>query len=271
MYIEYIFSGGNTEQYEILMALLSDFNTFLIEENQLYAYTSDVEADILSVQEHKQTIENFGISFSKSTIEKQNWNKEWESHYEPVLIDNCVVRAAFHSAVPAQEYEIFIEPKMSFGTAHHETTHLCIKMMLSMDFHRKNVCDLGCGTAILAILAEKLGAERVLAIDNDEWAYENSKENMAKNNCKNLSVTLGDVHKTGDEKFDVFIANINRNVLLEQMQEYAKHVKQNGFLLLSGFYLQDFDILRQKAATCNLEPVLCMSKSRWMAAKFKKL
>jgi ribosomal protein L11 methyltransferase len=202
-------------------------------------------------------------------IEK-NWNEVWESNFPAVEIaGTCRVRAPFHEPDPAFPLELIIEPKMSFGTAHHETTALMIELMLPMRWKEKKVLDMGCGTGILAIAAAKMGAPFVMAVDNDSWAYENTLENIARNGVdKAIEVKLGDA-STPSGDFDVVIANINRNILLQDIPAYAAVMKSKAVLMLSGFYDTDLEVISQKAAECGLLYSHHLEKNQWVAAVFK--
>ncbi|MCB0445224.1 MAG: 50S ribosomal protein L11 methyltransferase, partial [Gelidibacter sp.] len=192
----------------------------------------------------------------------------WEKNFNPIIVDNvCSVRAPFHPK-PDTKYDIIIEPKMSFGTGHHETTHMMIQHILKNDFKNKSVLDMGCGTGVLAILAEIKGAKPIDAIDYDHWCYLNSIENVERNNCKHITVIEGDASALSGKKYDTIIANINRNILLNDMASYAKCLHPNGTLFLSGFYKDDIAVIEE---TCNkhlLKHVETLEKNNWVALKF---
>ena len=242
-------------------------------ENILLAYIKEelYDAEIIKqlIQNHKFDTE---ATYSVSRIEEQDWNAVWEASYEPVTIaGRCHIRAPFHKPCPDVEYEIIIEPKMSFGTAHHETTSLMIEYILEEDFTGKSVLDMGSGTGVLAILARKRGATPVVAIDNDPWAYENNIENNARNGINDITVKLGDASAIGEQTFDVIIANINRNILLNDMHLYAKSMRPGSLIFFSGFYQgHDLDTIKAKAATLGLEFVSNKVRNEWTAAKFIK-
>jgi len=248
------FADGETE--DILLAYISEDN-----------YN---EEDIKALFERYHPQAN--IQYTIQEIEQQNWNAVWESNYEPVMIANqCFIRAPFHPSNPDAEYEIVIEPKMSFGTAHHETTSLMIEFLLEEDLQNKSVLDMGAGTGILAILSYLRGATPVTAIDNDEWAYLNNIENNTRNNAEAIQVKLGDASLLiEDEKYDVIIANINRNILLRDLADYVKVLNKNGVIFLSGFYVgEDFEMISLKCEELGLEFVAGKEKNRWCAAKFQ--
>jgi len=207
------------------------------------------------------------INYSLDKIPDQNWNALWESNFEPVQIGNdCYIRAPFHPALPDIKYEIIIEPKMSFGTGHHETTHMMVELLLSQNVRNKEILDMGCGTAVFAILAGKMGASKILAVDNDEWAYHNSIENIDKNKVSGIEVILGDASVINNRTFDLILANINRNVLLQDMTLYASALKEAGIILMSGFYENDLTAVSKKAEQCNLQPVRYCTMNHWCAA-----
>jgi ribosomal protein L11 methyltransferase len=259
---------------DILIAELSEigFESFEEDENFLKAYIPSESYDNEKIESIHilHTAEN-KISFTKKEIKEQNWNEVWESNFQPVTIGNDVyVRAPFHKKAEGVKYEIVIEPKMSFGTAHHDTTSLMIEQMLDEKIEGKSVLDMGCGTGILSILAEILGASDIVAIDNDEWAYNNALENRRKNKCKKIDVRLGDAGALKDEMFDVILANINRNILLEDMKVYSKHLNDNGILLLSGFLIEDVEVLKDEAKKSGLVFSSMMMKDEWIALRFIK-
>lgn len=212
------------------------------------------------------------IEFIKSKVIPKNWNEEWENNFSPINVDNrCVIRAPFHEATDA-DFEIIIEPKMSFGTGHHQTTHLMISYILDMNVENMKVMDMGCGTGILAILAAQKGATDVDAIDIDEWAYENTMENAERNKVDFIKGAKGDASLLkGDENYDLFIANINRNILINDMPTYTKSIKVGGQLLLSGFYESDIEQLISETEKHGFELQEKRNKESWAALRFIKL
>lgn len=275
IYIEYNFKVEPLQPgTEILIAELGyvGFESFVETEDGVTAYIQKDEwrDNILDEVEILNSAE-FKIDHSFLEIEQINWNIEWEKNFSPIEVDGkCVVRAPFHPERNL-EYEIVIEPKMSFGTGHHETTFMMLQYILENEFEGKSVLDMGCGTAVLAILAEMRGASSIDAIDIDDWCYENSLENTEKNHCQNISVYLGDASLLKDQKYNVIIANINRNILLEDMHVYKKCLKSGGLLYLSGFYTQDLAIIKETCNNLGLEFVDNKEKNNWVAAKFKSL
>ncbi len=274
-YIEVNFKVGmNSPEMEILMAQLGEigFDSFMESDGGLLAYIPVSNFSESQISDLVSTNQNEAqLNYSFKTIKAQNWNEVWESNYDPVFIkDQVYIRAPFHDTDPTIKYEILVDPKMSFGTAHHETTSLMIEMMLNEDIIGKKVLDMGCGTGILAILAEMMGAANIDAIDNDKWAYENSLENVEKNNCKNIYVQLGEVGILKSVVYEYILANINRNVLLQDIALYATHMVKNGILLLSGFYTEDLEIIESSARDSNLNLVNKMVKNNWISAKFLK-
>lgn len=244
IYLAYHFSVEPKELgSEILIAELGEkpFESFIETENGFSAFiqkdlwTKNILDDIYLLHSPE-----FTISHTIEEIEQVNWNEEWEKNFEPIDVDGkCHVRAPFHPKTNA-EFDIVIEPKMSFGTGHHETTHMMIQHLLETDVTNMKTLDMGCGTAILAILAEMKGAKPIDAIDIDNWCYLNSIENAERNNCHEISVYEGDASLLKDKTYDLIIANINRNILLNDMQQYVDCLNKNGILLLSGFYTEIF-------------------------------
>lgn len=210
------------------------------------------------------------IQYETQKIEEQDWNAVWEANFTPVMIaGQCYVRAPFHESNADAKYEILIEPKMSFGTAHHETTSLMMEYLLEEPLENKSVLDMGAGTGILAILAHQRGASPITAIDNDSWAYENNIENNKRNHTTDITVKLGDAHTIGSDKFDVIIANINRNILLNDMPEYVQAMNAQSVIFFSGFYQgHDLEAIRTKAESLGLTFQSYKEKNNWVAAKF---
>ena len=212
----------------------------------------------------------FKIKYAYHEVIQTNWNKEWEKNFNPIQVDGQVsIRAPFHEN-PSLKFDIVIEPKMSFGTGHHETTHMMIQHLLALDLENKKVLDMGCGTGILAIFAEMKGAQPTYAIDIDSWCYQNSIENVQRNGCKHITVLEGDSSLLKGEKYDVIIANINRNILLSDMKIYTDSLHQEGILLLSGFYKDDIAIIESEVVKHGLVFDKMIQRNRWVALKYKK-
>lgn len=258
---------------EILIAELGElaFESFIETEEGVSAY---IQKDFWNeaILEDIYILQNpeFKISYTIEDIEQVNWNEEWEKNFNPIDVDGkCYVRAPFHEKSNA-EYEIVIEPKMSFGTGHHETTHMIIQHLLETDVKDKKTLDMGCGTAILAILAEMKGAKPIDAIDIDNWCYLNSIENAERNNCQHISVYEGDAELLKGKSYDVIIANINRNILLNDMQTYVDCLNENGILFLSGFYTEDFEAINESCVSKGLIFEKDIVRNNWMSLKYKK-
>jgi len=272
IYIEYHFLVnplplGN----EILIAELgyAGFESFVEDETGVKAYIQqpDWNEQILDTIQILHS-EEFEITFTFKEIEQVNWNAEWEKNFPSIEVDGkCIVRAPFHPEAKV-DYEIVIEPKMSFGTGHHETTFMMLQHILETEFSEKKVLDMGCGTAVLAILAEMRGASKVDAIDFDEWCYENSIENIERNHCNNIKPYLGDASLLVNKKYDIIIANINRNILLQDMATYRACLVEGGQLFLSGFYSEDLKLIKETCTNLGFSFVSNKERNNWIAAKF---
>ena len=258
---------------EILIAELGEkaFESFIETETGISAYVQK-ELWSTTILEDIYILENpeFIITYTFEEIEQVNWNEEWEKNFEPINVDGkCHVRAPFHEKTTA-EFDIIIEPKMSFGTGHHETTHMMIQHLLETDCTDKKTLDMGCGTAILAILAEMKGAQPIDAIDIDNWCYLNSIENAERNNCHHITVYEGDAALLVGKKYDLIIANINRNILLNDIQVYADCLNKKGILFLSGFYTEDIPVISESCLSKGLVYVKKFERNNWVALKFTK-
>lgn len=272
VYLEYDFKIAPLQPAtDILIAELGElgFESFVENETGLLAYIlksewqDNVLEDLFVCQNP-----NFEISWTSKEIEQQNWNAEWEKNFHPIKVgDNCMVRAPFHQAVKV-DYDIVIEPKMSFGTGHHETTHMMLQHILDNDFSEKSVLDMGCGTGVLAILANMKGAKDVDAVDIDEWCYTNTQENIERNGCTDIKAYQGDSGLLEGKQYDIILANINRNILLEDIPVYAECLKKGGALFLSGFYLDDLSAISSKCATYGLEYEKKLEKNNWISVKY---
>lgn len=255
---------------EILMAEIAEagFDTFLETDNGFEAY---VELEKFDKEQLEFIKEKYGsqtpIVFYQDRIEKRNWNEEWEKSYEPIVVeDKCLIRADFHKTDKKYPYEVIITPKMSFGTGHHQTTYLMIKNQMDIDHRGRRVMDAGCGTAILSVMASKLGALEVRAFDIDEWSVSNGRENIEVNECQNVYNQQGKLVELKFEGlFDIILANINKNVLLEEMTLYKNYLKPGGLLLLSGFYLDDIPDMLVEALHCGLVELKRDELEKWAA------
>jgi ribosomal protein L11 methyltransferase len=256
---------------EILIAELGElpFESFIDSDFGIVAYiqkafyTEAILEDLFILKSPE-----FTISYTIEEIDQVNWNEEWEKNFEPIDVDgNCHVRAPFHPKTNA-EFDIIIEPKMSFGTGHHETTHMMIQHLLEINVTGMKTLDMGCGTAILAILAEMKGAQPIDAIDIDNWCYLNSIENSERNNCQHITVYEGDAALLKGKKYDLIIANINRNILLNDMQSYVDCLNSKGILLLSGFYEEDIPFIDSSCTEKGLTYVKKFQRNNWVSLKY---
>ena len=273
IYIAYDFNVSPKEPAtEMLIAQLGyvGFESFVEQDNGVTAYiqkqewNSKILDDVFLLHSNE-----FNITFEHNEIAQTNWNEEWEKNFNPIQVDDLVsIRAPFHTN-PSLQFDIVIEPKMSFGTGHHETTHMMVQHLLALDLDTKKVLDMGCGTGILAIFAEMKGAKPIDAIDIDSWCYENSLENIQRNNCNHITVYEGDASLL-KEKYDVIIANINRNILLSDMKTYTDCLNENGVLLLSGFYKEDIVIIEDEVTKHGLTFETMIQNNNWVALKYVK-
>lgn len=255
---------------EILIAELgmAGFESFVENADGVTAYIpkEEFEADVLAGIHILQSKE-FDISYTQKEIEQVNWNEEWEKNFHPILVDGiCSVRAPFHPETEAK-YDIVIEPKMSFGTGHHATTHMMIQFLLRADLKDKAVLDMGCGTGVLAIMAEKRGAKTVDAIDIDNWCFQNTQENKQRNNCSRITAYQGTAARLEDQRYDTIIANINRNILLEDIETYVRCLNPGGSLYLSGFYAEDIPVIREECEKHRLVYDDFLEKDKWVAMR----
>jgi ribosomal protein L11 methyltransferase len=259
--------------YEILIAELAElgYDSFVENDDELLAYIAENDFDKTTLDGLDIiNMDNFEVSFERTLVKDQNWNAKWEEDYSPVMIDNRVsIRAPFHEK-PDVEFDIEIMPKMSFGTAHHATTAQMIQLLLAKDVKGMEVLDMGSGTAVLAILACMKDAKHIDAIDNDEWAYNNAVENVERNNCTNITTELGDATLLKNRTYDFIIANINRNILLADMEAYANSLKLGCELYMSGFYEEDIPKLEEEANKWGIYFVSHMVKDEWVASKWIK-
>ncbi|MEN8790348.1 MAG: 50S ribosomal protein L11 methyltransferase [Flavobacteriaceae bacterium] len=271
-YLEYSFTVRPRQPAtNILIAELDSlgFESFLETPEGLLAYIKKADQQFDNLDE-VNILRNadFDIEHSVKEIDHQNWNQEWESSFEPILLGHhCAVRAPFHPK-PEVKYDIVITPKMSFGTGHHETTHMMLQFVLKNDIQGKSVLDMGCGTAVLAILASMRGASKVDAIDIDHWSFLNAQENVKLNHQEHIRVREGDVGLLEGEKYDIILANINRNALLRDIPHYVANLKRGGILLLSGFYKEDLPVISEKCAAYELSFQENLENNDWVSAKY---
>ena len=274
VYIAYEFSvTPKNPATEILIAELGymGFESFVENDNGVTAYIQKHEWNSQILDDlYILGSPEFKINYAYHEVIQTNWNKEWEKNFNPIQVDGQVsIRAPFHEN-PSLKFDIVIEPKMSFGTGHHETTHMMIQHLLALDLENKKVLDMGCGTGILAIFAEMKGAQPTDAIDIDSWCYQNSLENVQRNGCRYITVLEGDSSLLKGKKYDVVIANINRNILLSDMKTYTDSLSKNGVLLLSGFYKDDITIIENEVVKHGLVFDKMIQRNSWVALKYTK-
>lgn len=261
---------ANPSIQEILVAELEQLNydSFWEQDEALEAY---IRQDEYSEEALRAVTNRYGVAFRVETVEEKNWNVEWEKNFEPIVVaDQCLVRADFHSVKKDYPHEIIINPKMAFGTGHHATTYLMLQQQLQLDHQDKTVLDAGCGTGILAILAEQKGASHVLAYDNNEWAVNNIRENISINHCQQIGVLQGTIADVKPFEYDIILANINRNVLLEEIPAYVKYLAAGGSLLLSGFYTFDTARIKAVADRCPLKLLNTLERNDWQMLYYQK-
>lgn len=272
--LEYSFLAPSSDiQHDMLVTMLAEigFDSFMDEGTMLKAYCTADQRNDAAVESLLSEPSFFGIQLLKvEEMPDKDWNELWEASYQPVVInERCRVRAPFHAPDPSFEFDLVIEPKMSFGTANHETTAQIIALMLETDFRGKDVLDMGSGTAVLAILAKKLGAAHTVAIDNDEWAYCNAFTNCELNGIGDIEIILGDALSI-QGSFDVILANINRNILLRDMHYYVDAMRDGAHIFFSGFYTEDLLTLRTEAERLGLRYLRHLDRNNWVAAEFVK-
>ena len=258
---------------EVLYADLDilGFESIVDTDNGVDAYIQEEQFTIEMLDEMMvKAMPEQSVEIAIETIEKQNWNATWESHFEVIEINaDCAIRAPFHEHTN-RAFDIVISPQMSFGTGHHETTFLMSQELFNLDLKAKSLLDMGCGTAVLAIIARKLGANPIVAIDIEDWAYQNSIDNCALNNIDDITIELGDATLIKDRKFDIVLANINRNILIQDMNKYFDSLLPKGQLLLSGFYSTDIPVLKERAESCGLVFVKSEVKNNWTLLHFNR-
>ena len=271
---EYSFTAPSSDiQHDMLTTMLAEigFDSFMDDAMGLKAYCSADNRDDLAVENLLLEPSFSDIRLLKvEEMPDKDWNEVWEASYQPVVVnERCRVRAPFHAPDSSFEFDLVIEPKMSFGTANHETTAQIIQLMLETDFQGKTVLDMGSGTAVLAILAKKLGAAHTVAIDNDEWAYRNAFTNTELNGVSDIEIILGDASSI-QGSFDVVLANINRNILLRDMHLYVAAMRPDAHIFFSGFYTEDLESIKAEAERLGLHYCRHLSRNNWVAAEFVK-
>lgn len=280
-YYELKFTFESPVEVTILSDILASelgeigFESFTECEDGLLAYISDQLYNVKAVQDklNEFPLENVTIRYTEKLIESKDWNEEWEKNYfKPIRIGNdCIIRASFHETEPGYTYNIVIDPKMAFGTGNHETTYLMINEMLELDLEGKDLLDMGCGTAVLAILAKMKKAHKVVGIDIDEWAYNNALENIRLNNTADIEIVLGGAEQILPyAPFDIVFANINRNILLNDIKHYSQCMKPRALLFMSGFYTQDIPAIENECKANGLNFISYKEKNNWVAVKVQK-
>lgn len=271
---------------EVTFEISAEFSDLIIAELDQYGYDSfqeietgvqayilvdDFDEEIIkALQQQYEDVVAF--DYTVSELENKNWNEEWEKNFEQSIIsDQCIVRASFHVPDKEYKYDIVINPRMSFGTGHHATTSMMLLHELDMDIHNKKVLDAGCGTGVLAIMAAKLGAKEVFAYDIDDWSYNNALDNFSLNNTETINISVGEVDVAiQHSSYEVILANINKNVLLQDIQHFAKILQENGYLVLSGFYEKDIEDILDEAKKYNFSLENQKEKDSWVSLRLKK-
>ena len=270
-YTKVTFAVSSEEQSSMLVAMLADIGYDGFEETQdsLIAYIAQPN---FHEEELRILAGRVGAAYSTEIVEEQNWNALWESNFPPVIVEGlCTIRADFHELEVTTPYDIQITPKMSFGTGHHATTQLMMQLMSKIELRDKSVFDFGTGTGVLAILAEMMGAAKVLAIDNDSWCVENADENVVRNNCAAVEVALGSFEDGGPDEVDVILANINRHILLQYMQQIYGKLKKGGIVLMSGLLQDDEPVIVAAAKNAGLNFITMKTQQNWIALQFDKM
>ena len=266
------FTCHDFEDAGLMVAFLSQypFDSFEESATEVSAYLP-IKEDVTGIEIQLELLKtSWHFRFDKQLIPFQNWNKKWEENFTPIVVDDfCCIRADFHETPVKVEHELVINPKMAFGTGHHETTRLVIKSMRNINFKNKKVLDYGCGTGILAFLAEKLGATEIDAVEIEQPAHENAVENAGKNNMKNISIYCGTLIDVPEKTYDIILANINRNVILDSLSALKVRIANNGLLLLSGFLLEDIPMMKDKLEQKNFEVINQSNEQNWVCLTVK--
>lgn len=269
VYWKYTIGPAEKTSLDIALAVLANLGFDAFEEQEEYLIAAGVQSQVL-VEAADTSLEELKLTYTKEVVENENWNAIWEASFEPIVVDDIVaIRAEFHPANKEVEYEVIITPKMSFGTGHHGTTYCVIQLMHQLDFNNKTVYDFGTGTGILAILAEKFGAKYVLAADYDPWCIENSTENIEANNSKNVEILLADA-PPAEGQYDIVIANINKHILLQFMEDLSRLQIRGNQLILSGLLVEDERDIVQAAGASGYKKIQLNEKNGWIAILFIK-
>ena len=272
-YLQITIPAADPSLQEILIAQLSTlgYEGFEQQDSSLQAFLPETSFDSDALDAF---LSPHSLTYTRERLEERNWNEEWEKNFHPVVVEEfCGIRAFFHDPIPGMKHELIITPKMSFGTGHHATTYMMIQAMEYLDFRGQRVLDFGTGTGVLAILAERLGAGEVTAIDNDDWSIENARENITENNCTRITVLKADVLPpiiSPNSLFDIILANINKHVILEQLPAIGQHLKPGGVILFSGLLQDDENDIRKAAAGNNISISERMTKGSWICLKAEK-
>lgn len=268
IYTQVVLAVTDATVREMLIAELeaAGFEGFVEDNTELQAF---INKELYKEEELKEIAAQYEVNYTLSEIAQQNWNAEWESGFSPVTVDGfCTIRADFHEPDTTVLHDIIITPKMSFGTGHHATTQLMVQTMKDIDHKDKKVLDFGTGTGVLAILAEKLGATSIMAIDNDEWSYENTLENIERNSAVGIEVRKGSLEVVEGETYDIILANINRHILIQCMQDMKNMLKVDGMVLMSGILVEDEGIVTSEAAKAGLLLKSKLMQDNWLCLSF---
>ena len=270
-FIKYSFKSGWDSSMMIAFLSSLPFDSFEERKDGVVAYLPEKKNTEENQKEIADICSQYQISFDRDIVQNKNWNEEWESSFEPVSVDNfCIIKAVFHEGIDDSNYKysITITPQMTFGTGHHETTYMMIELMSEINIKNKKIFDFGAGTGILSILAEKMGASEVIAIDNDPVAVENIHSNAKENACEKIKSDFGETADIGRFVFDLVLANINKNVLIKEAENLSLALKKGGFLILSGILKEDFDDIKNLYERNSMKLMKTLEKGKWVAMKF---